>query len=249
MSVAGQLALAAGRARGRAPGGARRRLPRSLRADRAEPRAALCAARRACISSTTAGRVHLRPFVYALADDATATGRYHEDRSQRVPGPLLRPELRRARRLGRSDGACSAWTSPRASSCSARTASAGTSSPGCCTARASRSSRACSPTALSLGLGWVLGTAGRVLRRLGGHRPHEGGRRCSWPCPGCTSSSRCAPCCPCTSPRPRPSSCSCSSSASWTGRGRRASCAASCSARASATTCSRRAASARATCT
>ena len=31
------------------------------------------------------GGVHLRPFVYALADDATASGRYQEDRSQRFP--------------------------------------------------------------------------------------------------------------------------------------------------------------------
>ena len=31
------------------------------------------------------GRLHLRPFVYALADDGTVSGRYHEDRSQLFP--------------------------------------------------------------------------------------------------------------------------------------------------------------------
>jgi peptide/nickel transport system permease protein len=119
-----------------------RGVPRAVRAGRAVARAALRAADRAALrrrrpgaftcgrscfpSSTTRGR-------------PAATGKTGASRFPSTSSCGARPVSARA-----EAGASSAWTSPRACSCSARTGSAGTSSRACCTARASRSSRDCS---------------------------------------------------------------------------------------------------------
>jgi len=50
-----------------------------------------------------AGRLHLRPFVYALADDETAPGRYREDHGQIHPLHFL------VRRPGGADGSGDGW--------------------------------------------------------------------------------------------------------------------------------------------